>query len=50
MSLAQFTVFWGLVFLATTTAIAVLVKEEGGQDTAHYEARTFFRRFFLVSS
>ena len=47
VSLAQFTLFWGLVFLATTTAIAVLVKEdragaEHGAHTAHHGARTFF--------
>ena len=43
VSLAQFTLFWGLVFLATTTAIAVLVKEDrGGDRTAHLAARTLF--------
>ena len=43
VSLAQFTLFWGLVFLATTTAIAVFVKEDrAGAHTAHHGARTFF--------
>ena len=53
VSLAQFTLFWGLVFLATTTAIAVFVKEdragaEHGAQTDQHMARTFFIRWELT--